>query len=238
MWLSQKLGKLLSTLKSRWSLILLLQGSGLMASFALPAWAVTAVNLFAEYTPLAAVVAGFCGLIVATLCYVGWQWAFKIRVRAKYDYRMLAGPSPINPLDKTFEGKRIYLNDFVLPSHTLIDGKTFIDCEIIGPAILYWYANNQATENKAPRIDAVYLDPSIKFFNGLTLQNCIFRGCSFQKITIFVGHGDYEGMRGHPLLNWVSLTPDSAIQEEMLLTHQDSNSDNQRQPNTESETPP
>ncbi len=186
----------------------------------------------------AAVIAGFAGMAVTSVCYLLWQWGFKIRVRAKYDYRMLAGPSPINPMDRTFEGKRIYLNDFILPSHAVIDGKTFIDCEIIGPTNIYWFFNNQATENKQPQIDAVYLDPNVKFTNGLVLRNCIFRGCSFQRVTIFVGQSDYNGVRGHALLNWISLTPDSQIQGEMLLTAPSSKSDNQPPPDIEQETLP
>ncbi len=210
-----------------------------MAGFIAPAWAVRSTQYFSEYAPASWVIAGFVGMFVVTICYLTWQWGFKIRVRAKYDYKLLASPDPINPLDKTFEGKRIYLNDFVLPSHTLIDGKTFIDCEIIGPANIYWFYNNQATENKLPRIDAVYLDPKIIFTSGFTLQNCIFRGCSFQRITFFVGHNNYGHVKNHDLLNWISFTPDSGIQQEMnLLNPQDLGNDSQQPEGTESEILP
>jgi len=208
-----------------------------MASFALPAWAVHSVNLFADYSPASWVAAGFAGMFLATFCYWLWQVGLKVRVRAKYDYRLLGGPSPINPLDKTFEGKRVYLNEFTLPSHTVIEGKTFIDCEIIGPANLHWYAGNQATDNKGPVIDAVYLDPGRGFHNGFQLENCIFRGCSFQRITLFVGYYDYEGLKNHPLLNWISPTPDTGVQQTIDLNpDQPSTSDTQSLPGTESET--
>jgi len=51
----------------------------------------------------------------------------------------------INPLDVSFERKRILLNEFVLPSHTIIENKTFIDCDLIGPANIYFHSSNNAS---------------------------------------------------------------------------------------------
>lgn len=201
-----------------------------MASFALPAWAVNAAHLFSEYSPASWVVAGFLGMLLASISYAIWQWAFRTRVRARYDYRLLSGPSPINPLDRTFEGKRIFLNEFVLPSHTVIESKTFIDCEIIGPANLYWYFNNQASDIWGPKMDAVFLDPGVKFNNGISLRNCIFRGCSFHHVTVFVGKHDYETIKRTEVLNWISYTPDSQIQESLVLNNPPS-------PETDSQLP-
>jgi hypothetical protein len=196
-------------LESRWSLWNLLQGSALVGSFALPAWAAQAADIFSQYQPFSWVVAGLGGVFISTMIYTAFQYARKIRINVKYDEKHLDSDSLVNPLDRTFEGKRIFLNDFALPSHPYISGKTFIDCEIIGPANVYFLEGNQATEVKVPQLDAVYLEPGKTFYNGFQFENCIFRGCSFQRITLFISDTDYHVNRDNNWLNWVSLTPDT-----------------------------
>lgn len=213
-----------------WRLSLFIQATGVVASFALPAWAVRAMEMFSEYAPLSWVVAGFAGVAFAVIFFWLWQVAFILRVRAKFNVRLLEHPDPINPLDKTFEGKRIFLNDFVLPSHQLVEGKTFIDCDIIGPTNLYLASGNQASAIRLPQIDAVYLDPEIMFNNGVAFRDCVFRNCSFQRITMFIGDPDYGTMSDNPVLHWISLNPDSMNAPELPMpmpeiTTQEANGD-------------
>jgi hypothetical protein len=61
---TERLGRFLNTVESRWSLYALLQGSGLVASFGLPAWAVRSAQIFSDYAPLSWVVGGFVGVLV------------------------------------------------------------------------------------------------------------------------------------------------------------------------------
>jgi hypothetical protein len=178
-----------------------------MASFGLPAWAVKSAQIFSQYSPLSWVVAGFCGLILWVIVRLIWQFGSRIAVRAKYDAKFLDRGDRINPLDLTFERKRILINDFVLPSHPLIDGKTFIDCDLIGPATIYFNYNNQANPLRPPRIDAVWLDPKATFSNGFSFNNCIFRNCSFQRITLFASVENYEAWKDNVNVNWISIPP-------------------------------
>jgi hypothetical protein len=179
----------------------------LVASFSLPAWATWAANIFSQYAPLSWVVAGFCGVLAWVIIRVIWNWAYQISVRAEYDAKFIEHGGNFNPLDSTFERKRIFVNDFVLPSHPYIENKTFIDCDIIGPANLYFYVGNQMSPVKPPPIDAVCLDPTKKFSNGFLFSNCIFRNCSFQRITLFVSQPTYEDWKNNPLFNWISPPP-------------------------------
>lgn len=178
---------------------------------ALIAWGAWASGIFQQYAPLSWIVAGVGGFLLfggaIVIGHAIWQISYVRRVRAKYDERALELGSTVNPLDRTFEGKRIFLNTFVLPSHTFIDGKTFIGCEIIGPANVYWAYGNNAKDMRGPRVDAVYLDPKAVFYNGFTFTNCFFRDCSFQRLTLFVGLEDYPLVRQSGVPNWISLTP-------------------------------
>jgi hypothetical protein len=141
------------------------------------------------------VAAGFLGVFIATICRLIWHWASQMKVKAKYDALQLEKGSLINPLDLTFERKRILLNDFVLPSHPVIEGKTFIDCDLIGPACIYFASNNQAAPIRPPKFDAVWLSPEAKFNNRFIFNNCIFRNCSFQRITMFASIENFHAWK-------------------------------------------
>jgi hypothetical protein len=179
----------------------------LAASAGFPAWATWTLGLFSDYAPLSWIVAGFCGMIIWAVVRVLLSWAYRVRVQAKYNERFIEHGGNYNPLDLIFEKKRIYLNDFALPSHPLIEGKTFVDCDIIGPANIYWHFGNQAFPIRAPIIDAICLDPEAKFNNGFIFQNCIFRNCSFQRITVFGGTEFYPDWKRNMNLNVISVVP-------------------------------
>lgn len=208
MW--KKIGYFLNDLESRWSLWTLVNGAFLALSGVLPAWAVKSAQIFVYYEPLSWVLAGFAGLFFWAILRLTWIWGKQKTVRAKYDARMLERGDPINPLDLTFEGKRIFINDFALPSHTLIHNKTFINCEIIGPANIYFLQDNLAAPILPPIVDGVWLAPDIKFHNGFTFSHCIFRNCSFQRITIFAGIENYLDWKDNPNVNWIGLPPTQA----------------------------
>jgi hypothetical protein len=127
-------------------------------------------------------------------------------------------------LDSTFERRRIYVNDFVLPSHPYIDGKTFIDCDIIGPANIYFQNNNQANPVRPPTIDAICLHPDAKFNSGFIFSNRIFKNCSFQRITAFVSAETYELWKNSTSVNWIGVAPS----EEQIATRKKALDEGQR----------
>lgn len=190
-----------------WSWSLVIQVATLVASFTVPAWAFWATQLLSDYAPFSWVAAGFAGLLIGAVVYALYQWGYRKRIHAKYDARFLERSDWINPLGRTFENNRIVLNDFVLPSHPIVEDKTFVDCEIIGPANIYMAQGSQAVENKYPRLDAVYVEKDKQFENGFVFVRCLFTNCSFHRVTLFVDDASYETHRDHDLLNWITLTP-------------------------------
>jgi hypothetical protein len=179
----------------------------MLASFGVTAWAVWAADLFSQYTPLSWIGAGIVGALVWGVVRVLHAAAWRVRVRARYDARFLEHGASFNPLDLTFERKRIYVNDFVLPSHPTVEGKTFIDCDIIGPANIYFGPTSVAAPIRSPRVDGVWLHPDARFVNGFTFDNCIFRNCSFQRITLFASAENYEGWRNNVNISWIGVPP-------------------------------
>jgi hypothetical protein len=181
---------------------------GALASFTLPAWAVWAADIFSHYAPFSWVAAGFSGFLITAVGRLLWAYGSQIQTRAKYNARFIARSGEgFNPLDLTFERRRIFLEDFVLPSQPMIDGKTFIDCDIIGPANIYWHGSNQAFPIRPPVMDVVCLEAKNPFNNGIIVKNCIFRNCSFQRITVFTLPESYPEWKDNPNLNWIGIPP-------------------------------
>lgn len=184
-----------------------LQGTAFLASFTITAWAAKTAAIFSQYAPLSWVLSGFAGMGIWAL--IRWLSAItrRLRVRALYDEKFLKHGSNINPLDKTFERKRIHINDFVLPSFPFIEGKTFIDCDFIGPANIYFHSSNVANPIRPPKVEAFWLHPTARFATGFTFKDCIFRNCSFQRIAMFASIENYDIWKDNPNVDWIGVPP-------------------------------
>lgn len=185
-------------------------------SFALPAWALRAAGIFSEYAPFSWVVAGFAGLLLYAIAVFIYGTGQQRSVRSRYDARFMQETGGVDPLARVFQGKRIYLNDFVLPSQPQVIGKTFVDCEMVGPANMYFDFDNSVDDVQHGLVDAVALSGERQFFNGVLFRNCKFRGCTFHRVTLFFQPKEALRIEGLNWLNWISPMPPAD-----LLTEQD-----------------
>lgn len=185
-------------------------------SFALPAWALRAAGIFSEYAPFSWVVAGFAGLLLYAIAVFIYGTGQQRSVRSRYDARFMQETGGVDPLARVFQGKRIYLNDFVLPSQPQVIGKTFVDCEMVGPANMYFDFDNSVDDVQPGLVDAVALSGERQFFNGVLFRNCKFRGCTFHRVTLFFQPKEALRIEGLNWLNWISPMPPAD-----LLTEQD-----------------
>ena len=176
-------------------------------SFALPAWATRATGVFSEYAPLSWVVAGFGGLLAYAIAVFVYGTGQQRSVRSRYDAKFMQETGGVDPLARVFEGKRIYLNDFVLPSQPQVIGKTFVDCEIVGPANMYFEADNSVDDVRPGLVDAVALSGDRQFYNGVLFRNCKFRGCTFHRVTLFFQPVEALSIQHLNWLNWISPLP-------------------------------
>lgn len=180
-------------------------------STGLTAWAAKETSLLAEYAPLSWIAAGLTAFLVVSLVYLVSSIARSVSIRARYNRNLYERSGFVDPMAKTFEGKRIFLADFCLPSDPYITGKTFINCEIVGPANLFLRLGNRVDENQFPHCDAVALSPEARFYNGITLDSCMFRGCSFKRITFMITPEEYKTNRDVEWLNWISRPVDNQM---------------------------
>ena len=191
-----------------WSVVRSIQGLVVaIGSFALPAWALEAAGLFSEYSPISWVLAGFAGLFVFGVSVAIFGYGQSKWVRSKYDAKFLAESGGVDPLERVFERRRIFLNDFVLPSHPFVEGKNFVDCEIVGPANIFLERENNISDVKPISVDAVALSGQTRLFNGYTFRNCSFRNCTFHRVTMFFSPEEVQRIQHLEWLNWISTLP-------------------------------
>jgi hypothetical protein len=229
----EKLNRFLSGLEWRWSLGAAIWGLAFpVSSFAIPAWAARAAGVFSNYAPLSWVAIGFAGLFIYALCVALYGFGQVRGVRAKYDAKFMAETGGVDPLAKVFEGKRIFLNDFILPSTPLVDGKTFVDCEIVGPANIFLQMDN-AINNVRPRsVDAVALDGKTQFYNCFVFRNCTFRGCTFHRVTLFFTPHEAIANQSLQWLNWITDMP----RQDLLPSMDQSKSIEDQRPQSQQDT--
>lgn len=159
--------------------------------------------MFAELGPYAWVAAGFAGLVAFSAGLLMLALARRLWVVTGYDARLAEKSGIVDPMRSTFERKRIYMGDFVLPSTALVEGKTFIECEIVGPAVLLFDAHNNITEPRYPKSDAVLIADRVPVYNAIWLRGCTFRGCTFSRVTFLFRRPEYEFGRDLQWLNWI-----------------------------------
>lgn len=208
-----RIDQVLARLEWRWSLSNLALAAYLSISTALPAWAVSAMSTFQHFAPLSWVLAGFSGLIGAVLLYALFAWAFGRVIRARYDRSLYERTGFVDPMAKTFENKRIFLSDFVLPSAAHIAEKAFINCEIIGPANLFLRQGNSIATQKLPFCDGFIVPSSARnMYNFIVIDNCSFRDCSFKLCTVGLLDVEYHAF-GQSLgwVNWLN-PPEEQLQ--------------------------
>jgi hypothetical protein len=59
-------------------------------------------------------------------------------------------------------------------------------------------------------MDAVWLGSTARFNNGFVFEGCIFRNCSFQRITLFASIENFNLWNDNPSLNWIGIPPTDA----------------------------
>jgi hypothetical protein len=202
--IKDNLDRFFSQLEWRWSLANLLWGVGVLASATLPAWAVGSMNIFSAYAPLSWVLAGMIGFLLFCLGFTLYAVAKHKVVRSRYDAKALEAGGGANPLERTFQKKRIFLNQFCMPSNPYVHDKTFIDCEIIGPANIYLAGNNNISDVLLPKCDAVVLSQPVMPLNAYGFTSCTFQRCSFQRVTFLVSRKEYDMSKGQWWLNWIA----------------------------------
>ena len=97
--------------------------------------------------------------------------------------------SSINPLDNTFERQRIWWSDLLLPGEMVLKGKTFIDCDLVGPAMIFPYRDVTINGGSSIDVDLVCVKRNGHTRNAIVLENCTLVNCRMVRV-VFLVHED------------------------------------------------
>jgi len=170
-----------------WPQILMVGGAGVMTYLAsIAAW-------LQKYGPLAY---GVIGLGTYLLLMVGY-WLYGITRKNVASSRLADErwkTSSINPLDGNFTKQRIKLSDFFNPFYVPVRSAKFQGCELLGPANIILIGCNLS--NDAFNGCQAVITEEGKHLIGVTVfMNCIFEGCIFFQVTIYMTKQDYISMK-------------------------------------------
>lgn len=206
------MGRFYSWLETRWSLVsLAFQLGGAIVSFGIPAWAAQAAHLFPQYSPFSWVAAGFAGLAVCALAYALYGYARGRIAVAKFQLRVQS-VTAVNPLDSTFERRRIAIGSLSPPIGGLISDKTFVDCDLVGPANVIML-NCTFDRNSGNGVDAIIIKDWSRPTNGFGFTGCSFTRCRFYLVTFMVP-GEY--LADFTKYNWTGLNWITEVPQPLL----------------------
>ena len=156
-------------------------GSGWLAG-----WATSATEAFASYSPLSWVLGVFCGAILFLFAYFLWA-AARVRIASYRFAQDMAGRlHNVNPLEQTFNLQKIDINAFRNPYPEPVIGKTFINCELHGPAIVAFLGRTQILEAGIIECEFIAVRDDASLVNVIALQDTTIRGGKIYHLTVLV----------------------------------------------------
>ena len=145
-------------------------------------------------------------LILIMLGIKAWSMAISARVHNKWKERV----DSFNPLESTFHQKRIRISDLAHPSTQWIQGKRLIDCDLIGPSVIYLYSQNNIYNYTFLNCDVVVINPKQRVTNCIVLEKVYASDCRFYNCTIYVDEFFFQhSVKNASDINVISYTGDA-----------------------------
>lgn len=139
---------------------------------------------------------GAAGLLSALIAWIALSYAKLLRtnahlrhVQAEATKNWQTQVDNINPLATEFHTKRIKILDLKDPTAPKIIGKRFIDCELIGPANIF-FANSNLQDVHFFDCDALIIKENAQIHNAVALEGCFFVNVKIINCALYIGAGD------------------------------------------------
>ncbi len=113
------------------------------------------------------------------------------RVEAKRAALLAGDSSPFDPMAPTYENKRLYLRDLAPAGRRFVQGRTFLNCEIVGPGTIVLFIRSSEhkpwpsmSESHMIDSDVVQVAPDAVSALAVGFPDCNFHGCKFFHMTL------------------------------------------------------
>lgn len=170
-------------------------------------WAAYLTKALEGYAPLSWVAAGLIGAFLFVVMF--WLWSIaRLKVqRRQIDRAYLSPRNNINPLEDVFQKQKINVVDFRRPITDNIRNKTFVDCEVFGPAIVILNGHTTADRVSYIGCDFVKAKALHPIFNAIAFENLTLRNCSVFNVTFLVPEHMVDQIKASPgrgAPNWIT----------------------------------
>lgn len=141
------------------------------------------------YGPIAWIAAGLLFVVIVSVTYALVRWliakAKLAKTESQYREALARVPRSVNPLLSSFEKERLRVSDFYAPFSLLNEGKTFRDCEIIGPGCVAMLGQCSLFEPHLIACDVVAVK-SAHVKTAVGFSKSAFHNCKFINVTLMV----------------------------------------------------
>jgi len=184
--------------------------SGILGVGVLSAVIAQATAWIAPWGPLGWWFSGLTGALFAMLLFFLGAITYSKITDARLKKRVYGSHDKINPLESHFRRQRIKINDLVLPFDPIIHGKTFEDCDLLGPCNVIVMGRTELSHCGGSNVQAaiVALKPDVGIQNAVAFQDCTIRRCRLYQLTFLVPDEAYLLFKkGLNNLEWITRTP-------------------------------
>jgi hypothetical protein len=171
----------------------------------LVAYLSTTVHWINELGWFGIIMSGLVGYAIAAFGMAQTAKAKLNRISAEHRGLVQGESGSFDPVAKVYENKRLYLRDLAPAGRRFVLGKTFINCEIIGPgsAVLGLRSSEQKPfpnirDSGTYDVDCIEIDPSKQSMLAITFPDCDFIGCQFFHMTLLFQQRDNDS------LHWIT----------------------------------
>jgi len=167
-----------------------INGGIVVSGGAIAAWAAWATEVFQTYSPFSWVISGMVGGLVVALALWAAAYASDRRVIRDIRARHQNKSNSANPLETSFRKERINIQDLLPPYDNKITGKTFIECELIGPANVFILQSQGGktfiTNCKLQLSVAAVVKDNSQFSSSVIFVDCSITQCTFVNVVLMV----------------------------------------------------
>src|SRR5258708_37565714 len=122
-------------------------------------WATWFTGIFQQHAPASWIYATVIGALIGALIAALLAYSREKMQQVRFRNTVFSG-TYLNPLDTLFTTKRVRIADLSPPIGAIIEGKTFVDCEIMGPANVV-FEGCHFHGNSGEVVDAIIIKPGI-----------------------------------------------------------------------------
>ncbi len=189
MW--KRVKEFISTIETGWSLGVLIFGTGVVGL--ITGYVARGAHWLNQYGALGWWCTALIGAFVfswtsAGVAWTRFQWIKTVSIR-KWKEKI----DGFNPLDTAFLKLRMRVSDIANPVTNMVDGKSFANCELIGPSNIGFIGSLSLSNSSFLNCNIVACREGVPINGMVAFKDSSITHCTFYNCTLFVPLSKLEG---------------------------------------------